>query len=135
MSSKPFYTAVRGVLIANNKVLMLKRAATSKSQGGFWEFPGGKVDQGERLETSLIREFKEETGLDIELESVFDCGQWEREEYKIAYLFFLVRKVLGEVAISREHDDFAWMDKDQLRISQVTPQLEMLRDKVVQQLS
>ena len=50
---------------ADGRVLMAKRPE-GKSLAGLWEFPGGKVEEGERLEDALIRELKEELGIDVE---------------------------------------------------------------------
>ena len=49
---------------ADNRVLIAQRPA-GKTLGGLWEFPGGKIDPGERPETALIRELDEELGLAV----------------------------------------------------------------------
>ena len=48
----------------DNRVLVAQRPE-GKPMAGLWEFPGGKVDQGELPETALVRELKEELGIDI----------------------------------------------------------------------
>jgi len=48
----------------DGRVLMAKRPE-GKSLAGLWEFPGGKVEEGERPEAALIRELKEELGIDV----------------------------------------------------------------------
>ncbi len=48
----------------DNRVLIAKRP-DGKSMAGLWEFPGGKVEPGELPETALVRELKEEIGIDI----------------------------------------------------------------------
>ena len=48
----------------DGRVLMAKRPA-GKAMAGMWEFPGGKVDEGETPETALVRELDEELGIDI----------------------------------------------------------------------
>ena len=49
---------------ADGRVLVAKRPE-GKSLAGLWEFPGGKVEEGERPEAALIRELKEELGIDV----------------------------------------------------------------------
>ena len=50
---------------ADGRVLLAKRPE-GKTLAGLWEFPGGKVEEGERPEDALIRELKEELGIDVE---------------------------------------------------------------------
>ena len=49
---------------ADNRVLVAQRPQ-GKSLAGLWEFPGGKVDPGERPEAALIRELREELGIEV----------------------------------------------------------------------
>lgn len=134
-NTKPFYLAVRGVLQnTKGKYLLMQRASTCKHQPGFWEFPGGKVDSGEDFATALVREFQEETGFTVSLENIIMAGEWERENYKIAYLFLKVERLSGELTVSHEHDDAMWLTKEELAKANVTPQLENLRDHIVKNL-
>ena len=48
----------------DGRVLVVKRPP-GKPMAGLWEFPGGKVEKGERLEQALIRELKEEISIDV----------------------------------------------------------------------
>lgn len=60
----PLHVAVGVVLDSSGNVLITRRASGSH-QGGLWEFPGGKVEQGESLQSALARELREELGIDI----------------------------------------------------------------------
>ena len=53
-----------GLLLRSDQVLIALRPKQSH-QGGLWEFPGGKVEEGESVEAALSRELKEELGVDI----------------------------------------------------------------------
>jgi 8-oxo-dGTP diphosphatase len=59
------HVAVGVVLNAQGEILLSKRA-DHLHQGGLWEFPGGKVEQGEQVIEALVREFQEEVNITIE---------------------------------------------------------------------
>lgn len=52
-----------GVILDENKQVLISKRAASAHQGGLWEFPGGKVETGESLEQALARELNEELGI------------------------------------------------------------------------
>ena len=64
MSVKLVLVAACALIDADGRVLIAQRPA-GKSMAGLWEFPGGKVEAGERPEESLIRELKEELGIAV----------------------------------------------------------------------
>jgi 8-oxo-dGTP diphosphatase len=65
VSIRPLIIAVACALVdADGRVLIARRPA-HKEMAGLWEFPGGKVHTGERAEIALIRELKEELGIDV----------------------------------------------------------------------
>ena len=57
---------VCGLLRNEDRVLIGKRLDNNPNWGGYWEFPGGKVDDGETEYEALIREFREELGIEIQ---------------------------------------------------------------------
>ena len=60
------HVAVGVLLNDNHEVLIAMRPAESH-QGGLWEFPGGKVEEGESVECALTREFEEELGVSVQV--------------------------------------------------------------------
>src|SRR6201994_1956119 len=56
---------VAGALIDADKRVLIAQRPPGKSMAGLWEFPGGKVEPGERPETTLIRELSEEIGITV----------------------------------------------------------------------
>jgi 8-oxo-dGTP diphosphatase len=62
-----------GALIVDDegRLFMARRGPKAKNERGLWEFPGGSVEFGERLEDALIREIEEEYGVIIRIESLF----------------------------------------------------------------
>ena len=63
MSKYDFNIRVTGILIEDNKILLVKPKVSDKRN---WSLPSGKLEQGETIEQGIIREMKEETGLDVE---------------------------------------------------------------------
>ncbi len=62
-SPKLVHVAV-GVIVDDQQNILIALRAKDAHQGGLWEFPGGKVEQGESVETALSRELNEELGLE-----------------------------------------------------------------------
>ena len=61
---KPIRDAVRCILIEDGKVIVTKYKEPNK-KAGYYEIPGGKIEEGETAEDAAIREFKEETGITV----------------------------------------------------------------------
>lgn len=106
------------LIFDNDKVLIVKRSKDDDVFPNLWELPGGGVEFGESFESALIRETKEEVGLDVKLVrviSVFDFVR-EKKDAKVHAIQIncIVEKVKGNVKLSHEHDDFAWVSKNDL---------------------
>ncbi len=124
---KPYVLVLRGVLKdARGRFLLMRRSAKSKGWPGKWEFPGGKVDRGEELTHALIREWKEETGLDVVPSACLDVYDWERARDRILYFVFRVRAKSFRVRKSPEHDDSGWFTPAQMKKLDVAPSLERI---------
>ena len=65
MADKVAVHVAVGVILDQNRNILLTRRAADSHQGGLWEFPGGKVEAGESLELALGRELREELGITI----------------------------------------------------------------------
>lgn len=58
-------TVVAAALVDESGRVLLQRRAPNRSMAGLWEFPGGKVEEGERPEAALARELEEELGIEV----------------------------------------------------------------------
>jgi 8-oxo-dGTP diphosphatase len=115
MSYKPFALSAKVVVRdGEGRCLLLKRSMSSKGNPGKWDLPGGKVDAGENLEQGLLREVAEETGLTISLQRVLGAAESESPTKRVAYLILEGRVESGQVRLSSEHDDYAWVDRREL---------------------
>ena len=82
-----------------NKILLIKRNTVPFK--GYWALPGGRVDPGETVEQTIVREVKEETGLDVTIErkigEYIEQGVKDGVEYEYYPTCFLVKPVDGEI--------------------------------------
>jgi len=115
LAPRPFGFSVKVIIRdGQDRVLLLRRSASSKNNAGLWEFPGGKLDPGESFDQGLLREVREETGLTIRLERVLDAGSSELPERTVAYLFMEGRLLKGKVRLSAEHSASQWIPPEAL---------------------
>ena len=118
---KDWGLTVRGVVKKEGKTLILRRHPKSRNNPHKYELPGGKVDPGEFFDEALIREFKEETCLDVNIESLFETVQDEfisrrtNQPISTVQLMMNLEIIDGEVQISSEHDDYKWVSKEELK--------------------
>jgi 8-oxo-dGTP diphosphatase len=110
----------RGICEFNDKILLLKIRSKSAHDAGRWEIPGGKVKKCEFFDEALKREYLEETGLDIDIVSLYNVVRNDytacktSEEVKSIQLIMKVTCESDEVNISREHDDYGWFTLDEV---------------------
>lgn len=101
------------VIWVKGKILCAKRSATM-SQPGLWEFPGGKVEQGELPEDCLIREILEELNISIRILIAMSPSQFSYSSEKtIRLLPFLCTWESGLIQLL-EHEDVRWLTKEEL---------------------
>lgn len=91
----------------DNKILIAQRNM-KKSQGGLWEFPGGKIENDETMEEAIVREIKEELDMDIVFESYFDEKKYIYPEKEIN-LIALNCRIIGEKYNVLEHEKVEWI--------------------------
>jgi mutator protein MutT len=77
------------------KLLITQRHANSHL-GGLWEFPGGKREAGETFEQCLIREIREELGVEISVGELFEEIHHDYPEKSVHLKFFICRLLAGE---------------------------------------
>ncbi len=94
---------------ADGRVLLAQRPA-GKSLAGLWEFPGGKVENGETPETALIRELHEELGIDTWASCLAPLcfASHTYDDFHLLMPLFACRKWQGAVQ-AREKQALAWV--------------------------
>jgi len=110
----------------DGRVLIAKRPQ-GKSLAGLWEFPGGKVEPGERPEAALIRELREELGIEVSESCLapFVFASHAYDSFHLLMPLYLCRRWDGVVA-AREHDALAWVKPNKLSAYPMPPADEPL---------
>lgn len=101
------------------KILITQRNL-KKSQGGLWEFPGGKIEKGETREEAIIREIKEELTIEINVESYLGEKVFEYPEKSINLIALNCRVKSGNIYLT-EHEEARWVEKEELNSFEFAP--------------
>ena len=117
-TAKVFYVGVKGVIVIDDKILLLKRSSKEKL-ASFWDMPGGRIVGDENFEIVLKRELIEELG-DVQKVSVQDLLHVFRlpydveEKYGLLLLFFKVTVAIEAITLSEEHESYRWVHKNDI---------------------
>ena len=108
--SKPFKLAVKAVVLdGDRRCLLVRRSPHNHNFVGCWEWPGGKVDDGEAFADAVVREMREETSLEIKITGLAGATQFEMPAVNVVLLCMEARVTGGTLKLSEEHDDFTWV--------------------------
>ncbi len=107
--------AAVALIDADGRVLIAQRPP-GKSLAGLWEFPGGKVEAGERPEQALIRELKEELNIDVTASCLapLTFASHAYDDFHLLMPLYVCRRWTGDVA-SNEGQALKWVRAKTLR--------------------
>ena len=105
---------VTAALIISRGRLLVAQRPPWKKFGLLWEFPGGKVEPGEGLEESLVREIKEELCLDIRVHGLFKNISQREPDFEIDLHAYWCR-IYGGTLCLLEHVAFMWAKLPELK--------------------
>lgn len=115
------FVATKAFVMYEGKVLLLRESAqyVDGSNVGKFDVVGGRVTPGQRFDESLLREVKEETGLDITIGRPFFVNEWRPvvrgENWQIVGTFFECFASTNEVTLSEDHAEYLWVDPKEYR--------------------
>ena len=126
MSAKLVLVAACALIDVDARILLAQRPA-GKPMAGLWEFPGGKVENGERPEDSVIRELKEELGIIVREACLapLTFASYAYSEFHLLMPLFVCRRWDGMVT-PREGQRLAWVRPNRLREYPMPPADEPL---------
>jgi molecular chaperone GrpE len=114
LRSRAMTLTIKAVIInEKSEVLLLRRSKNNKYSIGKFDLPGGHIEEHEGLEDSILREIKEETGMDVFFGEIIDVvefpegSQMFRDEKR--GIRCICYSNSSEVSLSDEHDEFVWL--------------------------
>jgi len=111
-----------GVIMKNRKILILKRRIEDGIHGGCWDSTGGHLKEHESAEEAIIREAREETGLDVRIKMSGKVFEIIEDDERWVVIPFLLEALSDEVKIS-EHTEYKWIRPKDLENYPTVPDL------------
>lgn len=101
-----------GIVIDNEHRILISKRPAHKLKGGYWEFPGGKIEEKEHPKDAIIRELKEEVGIEaLELTPLMQHHH-DYEKHSALLEVFVITRFIGE-AESLEGQEIYWAKIDE----------------------
>jgi 8-oxo-dGTP diphosphatase len=121
VSVKVVLVAACALVDVDGRVLIAQRPA-GRPMAGLWEFPGGKIESGERPEQSLIRELKEELGIGVREECLapLTFASHPYPDFHLLMPLYVCRRWEGAVT-PQEGQKLAWVRPNKLRDYEMPP--------------
>jgi 8-oxo-dGTP diphosphatase len=124
MTEVQFYVGVHGVIANRGRIILLKRAERMSYKPGSWDLPGGHLALGESFEECLIREVKEETGLDVAVERLLGLHKAVSEPYLQAFYACHTLVYQKVKLMPNEHVESQWVTLEEMSALELIPYLE-----------
>ncbi len=107
---------VVAAIICDDYKKKTKIFATQRGYGEFkdgWEFPGGKIEEGETPQRALVREIREELGAEIEVHDLIDVIDYDYEKFHLHMNCYWATVVKGKLQLI-EHEAAKWLEYNDL---------------------
>lgn len=118
---------VAAIIIKDGEVF-----ATQRGYGewqDWWEFPGGKIEPGERPQDALVREIREELDAEIEVGELLATVEWDYPNFHLTMHCFL-SSLLSDSVHLNEHEAATWLTRETLRSVRWLPADEGVVDRI-----
>ena len=107
-------------IIYNNDRIFLCRRKSHKQLGGYWEFPGGKLENNEKPEDALKRELNEELEMTVDNLEYFETVIHKYENFKIELIAYKCELIKTSYTL-KDHDKFEWIKRSELINKKLAP--------------
>lgn len=114
MVLRPTYDVVAALLFDDKGRILACKRPTQDAWAGWWEFPGGKVDEGESYSQALSREIEEEMGVSIEPGDLVESISFDYEDRTVRLQIWNCGIINPDSITLREHDDSRWLSRQEL---------------------
>lgn len=104
-----------GVLLKDKKILIMKRGNDAPRYPSTWDFIGGQIHEDESAEDCIVREAKEECGLDVRIKKWSKSFEIIDEYGRVIVIPYLLESDSDEVKLSFEHSEYKWIDPKELK--------------------
>ncbi len=121
---------VAAAIIEQKDFFLICQRPAGKHLAFFWEFPGGKVENDETFEECVIRECREELGIDVNVQSLFEKTTYFYPNQSIQFAFFLCTIQHG-YPIAQEGQKICWVKRSELLNYKFCPADYMLIQKLL----
>ena len=112
-------TVAAAIIHHDSKILLAKRSS-HKFLGGYWEFPGGKIESGETPEICLERELYEELKISVQIEGFLTEQTYDYGDFSVLLKVYICRFISGSFTLN-DHDEVKWVDKDDVLSYKLAP--------------
>lgn len=110
---------VCGIIFKDDKIFICRRNA-NRALAGYWEFPGGKIEPGEREEDALSRELQEELGMKVKVLKYFKTVVHPYELFTIELIAYICQFQEANYMLT-DHDRYEWVDRGDLNKWNLAP--------------
>ena len=111
---------VTAAILEEGNKIMIARRGQGKHLAGFWEFPGGKIEQDETPEICLIRELKEEFEIDVTIGNYIGESVFEYPKKTIRLIAFTCEIINGKMKLN-DHDKIEWIKFEEIANYNLAP--------------
>ena len=101
------------IIESENKILIAQRKSKDNLFGGLWEFPGGKIEDGETPEECMARELKEELEIEVEVGTLITSNKHRYPNGIFELLVYKVEHISGNFVLN-DHDEVKWITIDEI---------------------